>query len=63
MGQVIYIQTQHGPVAYVMTQGANGVPVAVPAMTTGPLVMNPGQAPMMQVQSQQMMMNPSPAPQ
>ncbi|KXJ14077.1 hypothetical protein AC249_AIPGENE20306 [Exaiptasia diaphana] len=40
LGQVIHVQTQQGPQAYIMTQGANGVPVAVPAMVPGQLQMS-----------------------
>ncbi|XP_031552915.1 uncharacterized protein LOC116290073 [Actinia tenebrosa] len=43
-GQIVYLQTQGGPVgAYVMTQGPNGMPVAVPAMTGGPVYPAPNQ--------------------
>ncbi|XP_031552916.1 uncharacterized protein LOC116290074 [Actinia tenebrosa] len=45
MGQIVYLQTQEGPVAaYVMTQGPNGMPVAVPAMTGGPVYPAPNQS-------------------
>ncbi|KXJ14088.1 hypothetical protein AC249_AIPGENE20317 [Exaiptasia diaphana] len=40
MGQVIYLQTEQGPQAYIMTLGANGVPVAVPAMVPGQVQMS-----------------------
>ena len=50
-GQVMYLQTQGGPVAtYVMTQGPSGMPVAVPVMTGGAVQTQAvgGQAYMMQ---------------
>ncbi|XP_031555415.1 uncharacterized protein LOC116292275 [Actinia tenebrosa] len=44
-GQIVYLQTQGGPVAaYVMTQGPNGMPVAVPAMTGAPVHPVPNQS-------------------
>ncbi|KXJ14078.1 membrane-spanning 4-domains subfamily A member 8 [Exaiptasia diaphana] len=54
MGQVIYLQTQQGPQAYIMTQSANGVSVAVPAMV-------PGQVQMSAVPAPTQAMYPSPA--
>ncbi|XP_031558996.1 uncharacterized protein LOC116295345 isoform X2 [Actinia tenebrosa] len=44
VGPVVYTQTQGPPVAYIIVQGPNGTPVAIPAQTSGPM-MEPGGTP------------------